>query len=141
MVIRRNIGPARSRKELIMRSLHYIFVPTAYAQDHQHSFWDWMTDREVWFYSGLTMVARTDWWIEAHGPHPGSIHHLVEFSDDGALAAYRRALATRADDPAWERKRREQDRWYRIDTRLVLGALPVRMGISSAAPRQRQHRP
>jgi hypothetical protein len=117
-----------------MLYLGYTFTPTPHARAHEAEFWDWMQQREPWFYSGLAMVRGTSWTMEISGPQAGSIHHLVAFDDDTALARYRRALHDRAADPAWEARRVEQDQWYTITARTVHRSLPVAMGLPAGEP-------
>lgn len=109
-----------------MLYLSYSFEATDHAHAHPCDFWSWMADRAPWFYSGLTMVVGTSWRTESR---PGSllIHHEVSFADEAGLAQYRAALAVRGRDPAWEQRRREQDRWYRIVARSVQSSPPVPM--------------
>jgi hypothetical protein len=109
--------------------LGYTFVRTPYAREHEAEFWQWMRERELWFYAGLTMVRGWTWTIELIGDQADAIHHLVQFDGDPGLAAYRRVLHARAaDDPAWEARRAEQDRWYTITARTVQRTLPAMMG-------------
>lgn len=106
--------------------LAYSFETTDHAHTHPADFWSWMADRNLWFYSGLDMVLSTSWRIE---DQPGSllIHHEVAFADETGLAAYRAALAARGRDQAWEQRRCEQDRWYRIVARSVQISPPAPM--------------
>jgi hypothetical protein len=109
--------------------LGYSFVPTAYAREREDEFWQWMRDRERWFYTGLAMVCGWTWTIEVAGENAGAIHHQVAFTGDTELTCYRRVLYQRAvDDPAWEARRTEQDRWYAITARTVQRTLPSMMG-------------
>jgi len=121
--------------------LAYSFQTTDHAHTHLADFWSWMADRNLWFYSGLDMVLATSWRIETQ---PGSllIHHEVAFTDETGLGEYRAALAARGLDQAWEQRRREQDRWYRIVARSVQFSpptsmiLPRRSGTSMTRTRQ-----
>ncbi|MET7489820.1 hypothetical protein [Streptomyces sp. NPDC005538] len=117
--------------------LAYSFETTDHAHTHLADFWSWMADRNTWFYSGLDMVLATSWRIETRPGSPGSllIHHEVAFADEAGLAAYRAALAARGRDHAWEQRRREQDRWYRIVSRSAQVSPPVRMPLPQRSGR------
>lgn len=109
--------------------LGYTFVRTPYAREHEEEFWQWMRERELWFYGGLTMVRGWTWTIELISDQEDAIHYLFRFDGDPDLAAYRRVLHAHAvDDPAWEARRVEQDRWYIITARTVQRTLPAMMG-------------
>ncbi|WP_369228530.1 hypothetical protein AB5J52_48680 (plasmid) [Streptomyces sp. R39] len=112
----------------MMLFLTYTFETTEYANTHPDHLWPWMSDRNAWFYEGLDMVLATRWRIQ----HRGAgllIHHEVAFADESALTRYRATLADRGRDPAWEQRRREQDRWYHIVARSVQTAPPVPMAL------------
>ena len=122
------LGPVDHRKNVMTIYLAYGFETTDHARTHLADFWSWMAERNLWFYSGLDMVLATSWRIETQS---GSllIHHEVAFADEAGLAAYRAALAARGRDQAWERRRREQDRWYRIVSRSVQLSPPAPMAL------------
>ncbi|MFD6329214.1 hypothetical protein ACFWGI_06495 [Streptomyces niveus] len=104
--------------------LAYSFEITEHARTHLTGLWEWMVDRNAWFYDGLDMVLATSWRTETR---PGSmlIHHEVAFADETGLAEYRAVLALRGRDQAWEQRRRGQDRWYRIVARSVQHSPPI----------------
>ncbi|MEV7872645.1 hypothetical protein AB0P17_42575 [Streptomyces sp. NPDC088124] len=106
--------------------LVYGFETTDHTHTNMAAFWSWMADRNLWFYSGLDMVLDTSWRVETQ---PGRllIHHEVAFVGESGLADYRAALAVRGRDRAWEERRCEQDRWYRIVSRSLHTSPPVPM--------------
>lgn len=111
-----------------MQYLLYTFELTSHALDHLEEFWQWMKEREPWFYDRLPMVRNSSWRVE-HGEALVRVHHCVTFDDRAALAAYRAAIAGRGrNDPAWESRRAEQDLWYRITARTEQCSPPVGMG-------------
>ncbi|MEU3521745.1 hypothetical protein ABZ770_42065 [Streptomyces sp. NPDC006654] len=109
-----------------MLFLAYTFETTEHANAYPERFWPWMADRNAWFYEGLDTVVATSWRIE-HRPEGPLIHHEVAFADEAGLTGYRAALAARGRDLAWEQRRREQDRWYRIVSRSIQTSPPVPM--------------
>lgn len=114
-----------------MLYLGYTFRATDHAQRHLTELWQWMQIREPWFYHGLQMVRSSSWRTEHVAEADGTrllIHHQVELDDESALVAYRRAIATKSQDPAWEARRVEQDLWYSIVARTIQSGPPVRMG-------------
>jgi len=113
-----------------MLFLTYTFEPTSYARDRPEEMWEWMQQRERWFYEGLVMVRGVTWSVETA---PLRIHHFVEFDDEAALAAYRRALADKGRDRAWEARRVEQDTWYTITGKTIQYSPPVGMGFRRRA--------
>ncbi|MET9083184.1 hypothetical protein ABZX77_15020 [Streptomyces sp. NPDC004237] len=113
--------------------LAYTFETTEHANAHPDRFWSWMEARNTWFYVDLNMVQSTSWRIQ-HRPDGVLIHHEVAFADESGLTAYRAALADRGRDPAWEQRRREQDRWYRIVSRSVQTSPPMPMALPRRNP-------
>ncbi|RNF81154.1 hypothetical protein EEJ42_47075 [Streptomyces botrytidirepellens] len=122
-----------------MLYLVYTFEATEYARRRLPEFWEWMRDRNEWFYAGLGMVQGTGWRIETSSSLL-LIHHEVAFADDSGLAEYRAALAARGRDPAWEQRRLEQDRWYRIVRRGTHTSPPVPLDLPAAASRNGSRR-
>jgi hypothetical protein len=57
------------------------------------------------------------------------VHHEVAFADEAGMAEYRATLAVRSRDQAWEQRRRDQDRWYRIVARSIQNSPPVPMAL------------
>jgi hypothetical protein len=115
--------------------LAYSFETTDHAHTHLADFWEWMAARNLWFYDNLDMILATSWRIETQ-PASLLIHHEVAFADETGLAEYRAALTARGLDPAWEQRRRDQDRWYRIVARSVQTSPPALMTLPrrSACP-------
>ncbi|MEV5748361.1 hypothetical protein AB0L00_11125 [Actinoallomurus sp. NPDC052308] len=116
-----------------MIHLVYTFRPTPYAQENLPEFWEWVRDREDWFYDGLDMVLKTDWFVRTIGPDVHCVEHFVAFADEAAWGAYRRAVSAKSRDPKWEARRIEQGRWYDILDARILSDPPVRLGRPSAA--------
>ncbi|MFC8670189.1 hypothetical protein [Streptomyces sp. NPDC057199] len=114
-----------------MLCLTYTFEPTSYARERPEEMWEWMQQRELWFYEGLAMVRGVTWSVET-APIL-RIHHFVEFDDEAALAAYRRALADKGCDRAWEARRVEQDTWYTITGKSIQYPPPVGIGFGRRA--------
>ncbi|MGW6602249.1 hypothetical protein [Streptomyces sp. NPDC055036] len=115
-----------------MLYLAYTFEATDHTHAHQDAFWEWMSGRAAWFYDGLEMVLGISWRTETR---PGSllVHHEVAFAGDAGLADYRAALAVRGRDQTWERRRREQDRWYRIVSRSLQTSPPLPLALPPSA--------
>ncbi|MFM9452535.1 hypothetical protein [Streptomyces europaeiscabiei] len=111
-----------------MLYLAYTFEPTAHAHAHPEEFWAWMDARVAWFYRDLTMVLATSWRCESRADGL-LVHHEVAFADEAGMAEYRAALAVRGRDQAWEQRRRDQDRWYRIVARSIQNSPPVPMAL------------
>jgi len=113
--------------------LGYTFRPTAHALADLPGFWAWVEDREKWFYNGLDMVLRTDWYVRTIGTDVHCVEHLVAFADEAAWGAYRKAVAARGGDPQCEARRTEQGLWYDILDSRTLSDPPVRLGLRSDA--------
>lgn len=115
-----------------MFHLVYTFRPTPYAQENLNEFWNWMQEREKWFYDNLEMVQKTDWYVRTIGIDVHCIEHFVTFEDEAAWGEYRRAVKQKSRDPRWESRRVEQERWYEILEARILTDSPVKMGLASS---------
>ncbi|UGQ11512.1 hypothetical protein LO772_32820 [Yinghuangia sp. ASG 101] len=111
--------------------LGYTFRPTPHALANQSEFWSWVRDREKWFYGGLDMVLRTDWYVRTIGSDVHCVEHLVAFADEAAWGAYRAAVSQRGRDKAWEERRIEQGLWYDIVDSRILSDPPVHLGLTA----------
>ncbi|WP_127598591.1 hypothetical protein [Nitratireductor alexandrii] len=109
-----------------MLHLVYILRPTAHARSNQKAFWAWVNEREDWFYCGLDMATDPRWYVRTIGPEVHSIEHFISFEDEAAWGAYRKEVSRRSSDPAWERRRIEQDLWWEIIEGRLLNDAPVR---------------
>lgn len=109
--------------------LGYTFRPTPHALANPAEFWAWVQDRETWFYGGLDMVLRTDWYVRTIGVDVHCVEHLVAFEDEAAWGAYRKAIAARGRAPEWEKRRTEQGLWYDILDSRILSDPPLPLGL------------
>ncbi|GII86113.1 hypothetical protein Ssi03_41030 [Sphaerisporangium siamense] len=98
------------------------------ARRDMRGFWQWLEDRESWFYRDLPMVREVRWYYSAIGD-VYVIENWAAFDDEAGWGAYRAALAGLKSDGDWETQRVSQDDWWEfLDTRIVTD-LPVRVGI------------
>jgi hypothetical protein len=111
--------------------LVYRFQPTAYARANSGEFWRWMQDREHWFYDGLEMVLKTEWYVRTIGINVHDVEHIVTFEDEAAWGEYRKKVRQKSQDPQWESRRTEQEKWYEILDSSLLTDPPVQMGLRS----------
>jgi hypothetical protein len=110
--------------------LVYRFKPTAYARANLGEFWKWMQDRELWFYDGLEMVLKTEWFVRTIGTDVHSVEHIVTFEDEAAWGNYRKRVRQKSQDANWEARRTEQEKWYDILDSALLSDPPVHMGFT-----------
>ncbi|MCC5577317.1 MULTISPECIES: hypothetical protein [Microtetraspora] len=97
------------------------------ARDDMRGFWNWLEDRESWFYRDLPMVREVRWYYSVVGD-VYVVENWAAFDDEAAWGEYRSALATLKADDAWETQRVSQNEWWDfLDTRIVTD-LPVRVG-------------
>lgn len=112
-----------------MLYLVYTFEPTTHARTHPQEFWEWMRARVPWFYCDMPMVLDIAWRCEDFSDGRMLIHHEVSFAGERGMSEYRAVLAERGRDRAWERRRREQDCWYRIVERSIHASPPVSLAL------------
>lgn len=106
-----------------MLHLVYLFRPTAKARGNLPVFWQWVLDRETWFYSTLDMAENPRWFVRVIGTDVHALEHSVSFADEATWGRYRAAVSKLSSDPAWERRRVEQDEWWEmIESRLLSDA-------------------
>ncbi|WP_280275288.1 hypothetical protein [Nocardia wallacei] len=108
-----------------MLHLVYRFRPTAKARSDLRTFWQWIADRQLWFYAGLDMVLETKWYTVTIGDDVHCLEHHVTFADEAAWGSYRRELANRSENPQWESQRTSQDEWYDILDARILTDPPI----------------
>jgi hypothetical protein len=107
--------------------LTYNLHLTPHARNNVDEFWNWVEEREPWFYDGLDMVQDTRWL-----DFGSEVQHLVVLTDEEALTSYREAIAEKGRDPAWESRRTSQDLWYSIPGGSRIAAdPPVRLGLKA----------
>ncbi|MFB7125433.1 hypothetical protein DR950_06715 [Kitasatospora xanthocidica] len=111
-----------------MLHLVYLIQPTPDAETDPHAFWEWVRARESWYYDGLDTVLRTRWAVRTVGAHVHTIEHTVSFADEAGWGRYRRQVADRGRDPAWEHRRTEQTRWWTLLDATLLSDPPVPLG-------------
>lgn len=123
-----------------MLHLVYRFRPTTQARSDLAAFWQWISDRQEWFYAGMDMVVDLRWYTVTIGDDVHCVEHHVTFHDETAWGLYRAELRRRSQCPEWEDRRTSQEDWYEIlDARLLTDPPipPPRRRISrwSIAPR------
>ncbi|WP_433496477.1 hypothetical protein ACQP1K_15880 [Sphaerimonospora sp. CA-214678] len=97
------------------------------ARRDMRAFWEWLEDRESWFYRDLPMVREVRWYYSVVGD-VYVIENWAAFDDEAAWGEYRTALAGLKADGGWEDRRVSQDDWWEfLDTRIVTDP-PVRAG-------------
>jgi hypothetical protein len=127
--------PVRRRnllKEIEMLHLVYVLKPTTKARRDMKAFWNWLSEREAWFYAGLDMAVDPRFYVRTIGQDVHSLEHSISFEDEAAWGAYRSAVSARSHDPAWEQRRVEQDDWWEIIEARLLNDAPVRRTTSAA---------
>ncbi|WP_327118593.1 pyridoxamine 5'-phosphate oxidase family protein [Nocardia sp. NBC_01730] len=103
-----------------MLHLVYRFRPTVKARADLAAFWQWIADRQLWFYADLDMVLGTRWYTVTIGDDVHCLEHHVTFADEAEWGRYRREISARSRDPEWEKRRTGQDEWYEIlDARIL----------------------
>ncbi|MFC6340236.1 hypothetical protein GIR22_01735 [Pseudomonas sp. CCM 7891] len=108
-----------------MLHLIYLLRPNAKARSNHAAFWDWVRERETWFYDGLDMAFDPRWYVQTIAPEVHSIEHWISFKDEAAWGAYRKAVSARSHIAEWEKKRVEQDEWWEILEARLLNDAPV----------------
>ncbi|MGI5158877.1 hypothetical protein [Microbispora sp. CA-102843] len=97
------------------------------ARRDMRDFWQWLEDRENWFYRDLPMVREVRWYYSVVGD-VYVLENWAAFDDEAAWGEYRTALAGLKADGDWETRRVGQDDWWEfLDTRIVTD-LPVPVG-------------
>ncbi|MEU2718768.1 hypothetical protein [Streptomyces sp. NPDC007205] len=99
------------------------------AESDQAAFWAWLQEREKWFYDGLDTVLATRWAVRTIGTDVHTLEHTVTFADEAAWGRYRRQVSERGHDPAWERRRTEQNRWWHLLDATLLSDPPIPLGL------------
>ena len=123
--------------------LVYRMKLTASSRQDIAAFWRWATAREEWFYKDLEMVRSVRWYQSVIGD-VYLLENWAAFDDIEGFGAYRRKVAELRSDPAWERKRVTQERyWEFLDTRLFTDTpLPGRaLSAASSPPKAGRARP
>lgn len=108
-----------------MLHLVYVMRPTAKARGDLPAFWRWVREREDWFYHRLDMARDPRWLVRTVGADVHALEHSISFADEAAWGAYRQEVHRRAQDPAWERRRVEQDLWWEILEARLLNDAPL----------------
>ncbi|TQN30551.1 hypothetical protein FHX37_0432 [Haloactinospora alba] len=108
-----------------MIHLVYTFEPTEYARANMTEFWEWIRERQDWFYNGIEEVLCTRWYVCTVGANVHSIEHHVSFADEASWGSYRAELKRRSNDKEWEARRCEQEKWWYIRDARLLGDAPV----------------
>jgi uncharacterized protein YhbP (UPF0306 family) len=109
--------------------LVYRFRPTANARGDLAGFWQWIADRQQWFYSGLDMVLDTKWYTVTIGDDVHCLEHHVTFADEAAWGNYRREVSRRSQHRDWEERRTSQDQWYEIIDARILNDPPISISL------------
>lgn len=114
-----------------MLHLVYLLKPTRRARSDMTAFWAWVREREVWFYDGLDTARDPRWYVCTVGRHVHALEHWISFQDEAGWGRYRAEVSRRSGDPAWERRRVEQDAWWAILDARLLNDAPVPRAASS----------
>jgi hypothetical protein len=111
----------------IMIYLVYKMHLSEKSRRNMKEFWNWLEDREKWFYQELPMVKGVRWYYSVIGDSY-TIESWSAFEDEAGFGEYRKALGTLKKDEEWETERVSQDDWWEfISTRLVTDT-PVEIG-------------
>ncbi|MDC9614861.1 hypothetical protein PSI19_13505 [Xenorhabdus khoisanae] len=103
-----------------MLHLMYLLKPTHKAHQDMAAFWQWVEQRDEWFYRSLAMAEERRWYIRTIGNNVHCLEHYVTFADEAAWGMYRQAVSKLCKDPEWEKIRIEQDLWWEIlESRLL----------------------
>lgn len=113
-----------------MLHLIYLLRPSKKARAHHSEFWQWVDERELWFYDGLEMASDPRWYVQTIAQDVHAIEHWISFEDEAAWGAYRKIVSERSRVPAWETRRVEQDEWWEILEARLLNDAPVRRATS-----------
>ena len=107
--------------------LCYRMKLSASARRNMKGFWQWLEQREKWFYRDLPMVKEVRWFYSVIGD-VYVLENWAAFDDESAFGEYRKALANLRADDIWESERVTQDEWWEfLDTRLLTDP-PVEVG-------------
>jgi hypothetical protein len=113
-----------------MLYLVYRIKLTDAAERDPGGFWAWAADRERWFYDGLDTVLATTWRVRTIGVDVHTIEHTVTFADEAAWGTYRRQVAERDRDPAWQARRVSQSHWWHLIEAVLLNDPPLPLGFT-----------
>lgn len=120
-------APAQ-RGERDMIYLVYRMRLCARARQDLAGFWQWLVERERWFYRDLPSVKQVRWYYSVIG-EVYTLESWAAFEDEAGWGAYRAGLARLKADDSWERERVSQDEWWEfLDTRIVTDP-PVQVGL------------
>ncbi|MFI6502553.1 hypothetical protein [Nonomuraea typhae] len=98
------------------------------ARRDMPAFWEWLEERERWFYRGLPMVKEVRWFYSVVG-EVYMLENWAAFEDEAAWGAYRQALGVLKSDPLWESQRVSQEEWWDfVDTKIMTDP-PVPVGL------------
>lgn len=107
-----------------MLHLMYTMKPSHKAHLDMAAFWQWVEQRDEWFYSSLKMAGERRWYVRTIGDNVHCLEHYVAFADEAAWGEYRRAVSKLSKDPEWEKIRVEQDDWWSILDSALLNDAP-----------------
>jgi hypothetical protein len=86
------------------------------------AFWAWLGAREKWFYRDFASVKSVRRYSTVVGPSY-TVETWLAFESMSGYAEYVRQVGEHRQDPEWERRRVEQDRyWEFLDSRLLADA-------------------
>ncbi|XBS67963.1 hypothetical protein ABK905_13740 [Acerihabitans sp. KWT182] len=106
-----------------MLHLMYLYKPTLKARRDLTRFWQWVSDRDKWFYGRLSMAQNKRWYIRTVGEDDYCLEHYVSFADSEALAEYCKSVVTLCESSEWGKRYIEQEDWWDIlDYRLLTDA-------------------
>jgi hypothetical protein len=92
---------------------------TEKARRDLKGFWQWLEQRERWFYRDLGMVRGVRWYQTQIG-ELYTLECWAAFDDLAGLGDYRKVLSSMKADDQWEAERTSQDDWWHfIDSRVV----------------------
>ena len=109
-----------------MTYLVYTVRLTSASRADLPGFWKWVKERDAWFYKELPMIKKVRRYTTAVGDI-NTVEIWQEFEDLRGYAAYVDTVAQLRSDPAWEKRRVEQEaRWEFLGNRVLTDApLPV----------------
>lgn len=112
-----------------MLHLMYLFRPTLKARKDMTAFWQWVTERDAWFYETLEMSKNRRWYTRTIGNDVHCVEHYVSFESEAAWGEYRTAVSALSKIPDWEQKRIEQEAWWEIIDSRLLNDAPLKMRV------------
>jgi len=110
------------------------------AQRDMAGFWNWLEERERWFYRDLPMVKGVRWFSTVIG-QIYTLESWAAFESEADYGAYRAALAKLKKNAEWEAERVSQGEWWIFLESRLMSDVPCQAGFGVFGAHNSSHSP